>query len=152
MTVTRYKKLRTIASFPAPKTPFRNRPVFLLGSLNGNGFVYADPTEHQLHVLDVHGEPRYVIEKDSLKLDLATHLVFLGGDAAGKIYAVRVPAGESFFKDRKMFIDVFDDEGRYTHRITLDAFGVLKITKDAVFGLRFRDPHPPDIVKFKYKM
>ena len=51
-----------------------------------------------------------------------------------------------------MFVDIYDEEGRYVHWITADAFAILKITKDAVFSLRFRDPHPPDIVKFKHNL
>ena len=156
------KRLKTIASYPAPKpaatdsrensAAFAEKPGLLLGFLKAHGFVYSGPAEHHLNTLNSRGDPNYRIEKDSLKLDLDTHLVFLGGDAAGNIYAVRIPSDESFFKDRKMFVDLYDEEGRYNRKITADAFAILEITKDAVFGLRFRDPHPPDIVKFKHNL
>ena len=156
------KRLRTIASYPAPKrtapesrenlVAFPEHPGLLLGFLNAHGFVYSGPAEHHLNTLNSRGDPNCRIEKDSLKLDLDTHLFFLGGDAAGKIYAVRVPSDESFFKAGKMFVDIYEEDGRYLRRIAADAFAILKITNDAVFGLRFRDPHPPDIVKFKHNL
>jgi hypothetical protein len=156
------KRLKTIASYPAPKptapesretlVSFPKHPGLLLGFLNAHGFVYSGPAEHHLNTLNSRGDPNYRLEKDSLKLDLDTHLTFLGGDAAGNIYAVRIPSDESFFKDRKMFVDIYDEGGGYVHRITADAFAILKITKDAVFGMRSRDPHPPDIVKFKHNL
>lgn len=155
-------KQRTLALLPPPKqipsqkkrsvADFANHPDLLLGALNNRGFIYCESSDNKLSILDPYGEPLFVIEKSVEATDTSTRFILVDGDGEGNILAVSVHSGDSFFKTRKMFIEVFDDHGRFIHKTTTDAFGILKITEDAVFGLRFHEALPPDIVKFRQRI